>query len=160
MRYQYTRQILLQVGVRASLIGFTFRGFYRCSRSTSFVYHTRQTVRGRARSMAEWFNLVQSIHDSQSTLIWRFLFGSLNLRSFEQRHQFNRKSKVKQVFWSNLLQFPWSRNIFARHVASRILWRSGFTGSYPILALLLQKMKKVAQKVIKKRVPFVSNTRG
>ena len=60
----------------------------------------------------------------------------------------------------NLLQFPWSRNIFARHVASRILWRSGFTGSNPILVLLLQKFKKVAQKVIKKRVPFVSNTRG
>ena len=101
--------------------------------------------------MAEWFNLVQSIHESQSTLIWRFLFGSLNLRSFEQQHQFNRKIKVKQVFLRNLLQFPWSRNIFARHLASRILWRSGFTGSNPILVLLLQKNKKTLLKKWSKR---------
>ena len=119
-----------------------------------------QTVRGRARSIGRmiqfssinpWF----SIHVDLTIFVW-----SLNLRSFEQQHQFNRKIKVKQVFLRNLLQFPWSRNIFARHVASRILWRSGFTGSNPILVLLLQKFKKVAQKVIKKRVPFVSNTRG
>ena len=102
-------------------------------------------------SINPWF----SIHVDLTIFVW-----SLNLRSFEQQHQFNRKIKVKQVFWRNLLQFPWSRNIFARHVASRILWRSGFTGSNPILVLLLQKFKKVAQKVIKKRVPFVSNTRG
>ena len=88
-------------------------------------------------SINPWF----SIHVDLTIFVW-----SLNLRSFEQQHQFNRKIKVKQVFLRNLLQFPWSRNIFARHMASRILWRSGFTGSNPILVLLLQKFKKVAQK--------------
>ena len=88
-------------------------------------------------SINPWF----SIHVDLTIFVW-----SLNLRSFEQQHQFNRKIKVKQVFLRNLLQFPWSRNIFARHLASRILWRSGFTGSNPILVLLLQKTKKLLKK--------------
>ena len=118
-----------------------------------FENFTRQTVRGRARSNGRmiqfssinpWF----SIHVDLTIFVW-----SLNLQSFEQQHQFNRKIKVKQVFLRNLLQFPWSRNIFARHMASRILWRSGFTGSNPILVFLLKKLKKSCSKSDQKEGP-------
>ena len=48
----------------------------------------------------------------------RILFWSLNLRSFEQQLQSNRKTQFKQVFL-RIISRSW--NIFARHVASRIL---------------------------------------
>ena len=84
----------------------------------------------------------------------RILFWSLNLRSFEQQLQSNRKTQFKQVFL-RIISRSW--NIFARHVASRILWRSAKMLLLPVKLFLSKKTKKF-KKIVQNMSKRLSKT--